>query len=214
MFCSARCRVAYHRTKRNTPVTDNSAKTILSLYDYSGRWSRPYKEAGYTVIQVDLKHGQDVRLLKNPGKVYGILAAPPCTKFSISGNAWKRTDAEMLYALSTVDAVMRFVHVCRPAFWALENPVGKLKYYLGDPKYYFHPCDFGDFGENYTKKTCLWGEFVAPQPKNPIASTLVKSGHHSIDEYWARQGIRRKDRTLYRSMTPLGFSYAFFEVNQ
>ena len=40
-------------------------KRILSLYDYSGNWSLPYREAGYEVVQVDLKRGgQDVRLLK------------------------------------------------------------------------------------------------------------------------------------------------------
>jgi|TARA_R100000501_G_C2548953_1_gene64445 superfamily I DNA and RNA helicase len=38
--------------------------TIISLCDFTGEWSRPYKEAGYDVLQVDLKHGQDVRLFE------------------------------------------------------------------------------------------------------------------------------------------------------
>ena len=60
--------------------------TILSLCDFTGSWSRPYREAGYHVVQVDLQHGQDVRLLRRLAEpVHGILAAPPCTHFSRSG---------------------------------------------------------------------------------------------------------------------------------
>lgn len=55
----------------------NAAKTILSLYDFSGVWSQPYRDAGYNVIQVDLKRGQDVRTLEYPGPLHGILAAAP-----------------------------------------------------------------------------------------------------------------------------------------
>lgn len=30
---------------------------VISLCDFTGEWPRPYREAGYNVIQVDLKHG-------------------------------------------------------------------------------------------------------------------------------------------------------------
>jgi hypothetical protein len=43
---------------------DPSNRFILSLCDYSGRWSQPYRDAGYNVIQIDLKRGNDVRLLE------------------------------------------------------------------------------------------------------------------------------------------------------
>lgn len=40
---------------------DNSnKKVILSLFDYSGSWSKPYRDAGYDVVQVDLKLGDDI----------------------------------------------------------------------------------------------------------------------------------------------------------
>lgn len=41
-----------------------STKTILSLCDNSGVWSKPYKDAGYNVIQVDIQHGRDARLFE------------------------------------------------------------------------------------------------------------------------------------------------------
>ena len=39
-------------------------KTIISLCDYSGNWSKPYKDNGFEVIKVDLKFGDDIRLFK------------------------------------------------------------------------------------------------------------------------------------------------------
>lgn len=53
-------------------------RKILSLCDYSGAWSKPYADAGYEVVQVDLQHGSnDVRLLCREDDVHGILSAPP-----------------------------------------------------------------------------------------------------------------------------------------
>ena len=176
---------------------------ILSLCDYSGVWSQPYENAGYKVVRVDLKHGQDVRLMEIPKvRVQGILAAPPCTVFASSGARWPRTPAEMIEGLSIVDACLRCVAVCKPAWWALENPVGKLVRYLGKPRMYFDPCDYGD---PYTKKTCLWGDFTIPR-KRPVLP-LEGSRMH------LRYGGKSERTKEARSMTPEGFARAFFEAN-
>ena len=67
-------------------------KTILSLFDFTGNWSKPYLDNGYNVIQVDIKHGIDIMTWDYksiPKKsVYGILAAVPCTDYSVSGARW------------------------------------------------------------------------------------------------------------------------------
>ena len=67
----------------------------------------------------------------------------------------------MLDGLAVVDACLRAVAVYRPTWWALENPIGRLKDYLGDPAFRFDPCDFGD---PWTKRTWLWGHFTPPTP--------------------------------------------------
>jgi hypothetical protein len=176
-------------------------QTILSLCDYSGVWSQPYVDAGYDVIRVDMKHGQDVRLLKLPSRpVHGILAAPPCTVFANSGARWPRSDDEMREGLSIVDACLRFVVACRPLWWVLENPTGKLKHYLGPPAWTFNPSDYGD---PYTKLTCLWGNFCPPM-KVPVPATLG-SKMHTVPPGPERQTIR--------SETPAGFARAFFGSN-
>lgn len=180
-------------------------KTILSLCDYTGNWPKYYKEAGYEVILIDIKYGQDVRLFIPPKDIYGVLAAPPCTCFANSGARWKRTDAQMIDALSIVDACVRIATVCNPKFWALENPIGKLKRYLGPPQLYFDPCDYGD---PYTKKTCLWGDFIIPPKKRVEPIKVCQQGS------WVQKLGGKSDRTKeLRSATPLGFAKAFFEAN-
>lgn len=57
-------------------------KLILDLCGGTGSWSKPYREAGYEVVNVTLPTYNVLKfdilpLLEN---VYGILAAPPCTR--------------------------------------------------------------------------------------------------------------------------------------
>lgn len=209
-------------------------KTILSLCDHTGNWSRPYAEAGYDVLRVDIQDGQDVRLMRRLHfPVHGILAAPPCTHFSRAG-AWlweRKGEAAILEGLAVVDACLRAVAIYRPAWWVLENPIGRLKDYLGEPAWKFDPCDFGD---PWTKRTWLWGHFTPPVPivsaqaRQAVRAIYsapggVSSRHASQAKQTApsapsvvevdrttRLGSRRK---LERSATPPGFARAFFEAN-
>lgn len=185
------------------------ANVILDLCGGTGSWSRPYKEAGYDVKVITLP-GNDVRLLKKPNfEVYGILAAPPCDHFSVSGAQYwpeKDHDGRTLEAISVMDACMRIIIVCNPVFWALENPVGRMRQFLGDPKLIFDPCDYGD---PYTKKTLLWGKFNIPA-KNPVEPVRVCSQGSWIQKLG---GKSEKTKSL-RSMTPPSFAKAFFEANK
>lgn len=183
--------------------------TVLSLCDFSGAWSEPYREAGYDVVRVDLKHGDDVRLLEHLGHpVHGILAAPPCTAFAGSGaQYWPAKDesGETLAGLALVDACLRAVALYRPTWWALENPVGRLRRWLGPPRLMFDPCDYGD---PYTKKTLLWGEFTEPLQQRVDPERVCSQGS------WLMQLGGKSERTKeLRSQTPAGFARAFFEAN-
>lgn len=182
--------------------------TILSLCDFTGNWSRPYERAGYPVVRVDLRDGRDVRLLERLDvPVRGILAAPPCTAFSKAGaHVWAtKGDAGLLEGLSIVDACLRIIWAHRPVWWALENPAGRLRQYLGPPAFSFQPCDHGD---PWTKRTYLWGDFTPPAPlfapagNRPVLATLGDRTTHLSS--------RAK---VERSATPEGFSAAFFEAN-
>jgi hypothetical protein len=192
----------------------NQQLIIISLCDWSGEWAKPYREAGYTVIQVDLKLGQDVRLFEYVDRVHGILAAPPCTAFAGSGAQYwpaKDEDGRTLEGLAIVDACMRIILTCRPKWWALENPVGRLRRWLGQPAFSFNPYEFGD---PYTKKTLLWGNFIPPTPATLGENRSVEPVRESSQGSWLMKLGGSSERTKeLRSITPAGFARAFFEVN-
>jgi len=206
-------------------------KTILSLFDYSGQWSRPYKEAGYDVIQIDLKLGDDIfEVMTNISgivaedtsfSVYGILAAPPCTDFASSGARWfkEKENTPSFYdnpktlqfentiehSIGMVLATLAIIDWLKPNFYAIENPVGRIRSLvpeLGDP-WYFNPSDFGD---PYTKKTALFGKFSIPV-KTPVLPLFGS-------EMWSKYGGKSEKTKAARSVTPAGFSKAFFLANR
>jgi len=188
---------------RASSISYRSAMIVLDLCGGTGAWSAPYRVKGYDVRVIDPVTGAgDVRLLDYQGRVRGILAAPPCTAFANSGARWPRTEAEILDALSVVDACLRIISVCRPAWWALENPVGKLRRWLGPPAMTFQPCDYGD---PYTKRTLLWGRFTFP------ATAPVPPAEGS--RMWSQYGGRSARTKRERSATPPGFASAFCEAN-
>ncbi|KKK86390.1 hypothetical protein LCGC14_2763700, partial [marine sediment metagenome] len=147
---------------------------ILSLCDYTGTWGGQYEDE-YEVEYVDLQHGADIRLFKYTDNIRGIIAQPPCDHFAVSGARWwkNKGDAALIEGLQLVDACMRIILVHRPIWWVLENPVGRLRHYIGRPSHTYNPCDYGD---PYTKRTCLWGEFTMPQ-KNPVEPTEGSKMH-------------------------------------
>lgn len=187
-------------------------KTILSLCDYSGEWPRPYEQNGYRVVLLDVKFSRwhDIRMVTTEAlmdmysPIYGILAAPPCHDFTnASARLWpnKDRDGRTLRSLHLVDACMRIIHVIKPHFWALENPPGRLRRWLGEPTYTFQPYWFGD---PWSKKTHLWGEFNPPEKTNVVEPT---------DDWFNKLGGDNERTKEIRSLTPPGFAQAFYEAN-
>lgn len=210
-------------------------KTILSLYDFTGLWSKPYHDAGYKVIQIDIKHGDDIMDLTLgwvdlQGPIHGILCASPCDEWASSGARWfkekdadGRTEKARVMVNHTLDLILRAKQNNPSMWWVWENPVGRMNRVVPrmkkyGPKFYFDPCDYGGWltppGDNYRKKTALWGEFTAPIKKKvePIVFT-GKSGKTG-SWMWASLGGRSERTKELRSATPLGFSKAFFDSNK
>lgn len=172
-------------------------RVILDLCAGSGAWSEPYLKAGYAVERIDLP--RDVRLLRYARRaVHGMLAAPPCVAFSYARNRYPASDEETRAALSVVDACLRAVTIYRPVWWALENPLARLRWYLGPPAWSFRQWQYGDAGE---KPTALWGRFNPP---------MFLVGRRSKPSSWqtSRQNADPED-----AVTPPLFAQAFFEAN-
>jgi hypothetical protein len=184
---------------------------ILDLCGGTGAWSKPYQEAGYDVRILTLPI--DIRLLEPLGKVHGILAAPPCTEFSFAKHYHGKGNYthDFKEGLSIVDACFRLIVLCNPEWWALENPKGYLRRFLGNPQLTFDPWQYGDL---YQKKTDLWGRFTLPEtiikekPKDLIKFSLLKSKEIRPEMYG------KLSRTERRAMTPQGFAQAFFTANR
>ncbi len=197
---------------------ENEDKIILDLCGGTGSWSKPYKDAGYDVRVITLPE-YDVLTYEPPENVYGILAAPPCTHFSIACNrlwAQKDKDGRTIEGLMVLIACLRIIAACAPKFYAIENPVGRMKKFIGEPQFKFLACDFG-FPTK--KKTSLWGRFNPPEKLECKIERLYKV--EEID-YLAKDlfndyNIIETDhscRAAIRSITPPGFAQAFFEMNK
>lgn len=199
---------------------------ILDLCGGSGSWSKPYVEAGYDVRLITLPD-YDVTTYTPPDNVYGILAAPPCTEFSILNCIAAPRDRKPDEGMIVVNACLKIIEQCSPVWWALENPVGHLRDYLGLPTLTFQPWEYGD---PWTKRTDIWGNFNIP-PKiytkwddvpnklplytrkgrsKPNFAFLHKSSKALIPQLaWANPHTDAD----FRAITPPGFAYAFFQAN-
>ena len=221
----------------------NKRKIILDLCGGTGSWSKPYREAGYTVKLITLPNNdvrnwrKDADVMNVIDNVYGILAAPPCTMFSFARtNAKKPRDLYegMECVRACFDIIWSSMETIGDTknkkpftlkFWALENPYfGLLKNFLGKPVFTFDPWEFGD---GYQKRTALWGNFNEPK-KNPIpmtkeakAKAKTNSHIHTLGtkfDYLKSKDIHpevfgKLDRQTRRSITPAGFAEAFFKAN-
>lgn len=219
----------------------NSKKIILDLCGGTGSWSAPYKANGYDVRVITLPEydllkrttiegGGEIVFTKRDGSaerveartVYGILAAPTCTMFSLARTTAK-TPRDLTGAMELVEKCLRIIWTCREQndsslrFWALENPVGLLRQFIGRPPLTFDPCDYGD---TYTKKTDLWGYFNAPRKSRRELSAEERERckinkrilpqlpeGYEMPEGWNAQAARR-------SMTSKRFAEAFYRANK
>ena len=202
-------------------------KIILHLCADIGSDSRYYQlDDDYEVIRVGESVG--VENFSYTGEVQGIVANPPCTEFSRA-----RTNAtlgDLRKGMSLVDHCMRIIKECNPNWWVMENPAtGALKDIIGKPKNVYHPWQYGD---PWTKKTALWGNFKMPEKIYTDVKTVpripelyVRKGypitglyqlHKSAIEFmpmyhWCEDRI--KNDADIRSLCSDGFAKAFKELN-
>ena len=187
---------------------------IVSLFDYSGVWSAPYRESGYRVVQVDIQLGRDVYdpRLNTLWPVHGVLAAPPCTDFARAGARWfseKDSDGRTAESVRLVRRTLDLITRWRPFWWALENPPGRIQNLipeLGRPRFQFHPFEFGD---PRRKLTYLWGDFTPP-----VKGQVVHAGPALAPGGWYNKvGGKSLATQNFRAQTCEPFARAFYRAN-
>ena len=233
-------------TAQNLPLFQTD-RLIVSVFDQSGAWAKPYIDAGYPVILWDYKYEgciiqkfdtllQEIETAMEHGyQPYGLLMAPPCTDISSAGaQYWKKKDATEMpepfdgwtvtdYSRALVEISLHLRDLFPWAFWALENPPGRMHDLVPTlapfRKMIFSPYNFGD---PYTKKTILWGQFNDQLERNDVEpeTVLIKAGgtkaprHYRGSHLWASTGGNSEKSRARRSKTPAGFAKAFFNANQ
>jgi len=140
--------------------------------------------------------------------------------FSIARTARAKEPRDLRKGMFLVQECLRIIWECQydlPAgklkptlkFWCIENPAtGLLKYFLGKPRYVYSPEEFGD---SYSKKTALWGNFNEPE-KLPLFRGTVAKGANVNDMFWNVKD--RNERTDLRSIASPYFTKAFFGANR
>lgn len=218
-------------------INPNQNKIILDLCGGTGSWSKPYADAGYdvriiTLPKYDVKKvyylwwclefidDNNNKMHVDVRNIFGVLAAPPCPQFSFARTNAK-TRRDLIKGMTIVRACLDIIwflqahyenqYTKKPYlnFWALENPNGHLKYFLGKPTLEFNPYDYGD---DYKKKTHIWGWFKEP------AKTPIKCDKPKFDKMKSKdihpEYFGKLNRQARRAITPKGFATAFYEANK
>lgn len=196
---------------------------VLSLCDRTGKMVRPWVEAGYEAVTVDIQEPA----FDNPAEAIIadlrtwhyqlkwsrptiIFAFPPCTNLAVSGARWFASKG-LRGLIDGLEIVERCRVICEDSGspWMLENPVSTLASYWRKPDFSFHPWEYTQFemGDNYTKKTCLWTGGGFKMPKSAADPNLEPPDNRI---HFASPGEQRGD---FRSATPMGFAKAVFQEN-
>lgn len=188
---------------------------VLIACECSGAVREAFRRLGHDAWSCDLKPAEDgsefhiqgdaldvIRAgppaqfkadIKKPRKWDLIIMHPPCTFISVSGihwnnrgRGWKKTKDALAFALAMVEASGEVPY-------ALENPVSILSTHWREPDQIIQP---HEFGEDASKKTCLWLRGVRP--------LLIT---HRADDFFLRPppAARRIDGKLrYANQTDSG----------
>lgn len=162
-----------------------------------------------------------IRAAQERGERIGLLMAPPCTDFSVSGARWfaaKDADGRTAQSVRIVEDCLWVRDLLKPDWWCLENPKGriaKLVPELGPWQMHFDPADYAGWSDHpereaYTKDTYLYGDFstnLRPSPREVVWYYDSKGNRGSWQ--WKHLGGKSERTKELRSMTPQGFARAF-----
>lgn len=110
------------------------------------------------------------------GKWDMIIAFPPCTYLTVTGNRWfnvERYGEKALQRIKNREAAIEFFKVFAFAKCdriAIENPIGHMSTAWRKPEQVIHPYMFGDRAR---KATCLWLKGLKPLEATNIVKPVI-----------------------------------------
>ena len=128
-----------------------------------------------------------------------IIAHPPCTYLTVTGNRWlncERYGAEAQLRWNNRCIAMCFFLVIAYADCpriVIENPVGCMSTYYRKPDQIIHPWQFALTDEEFTEKqTCLWLKGV-----DPLVPTIKEKPEMSYHEWVTPDGKKKRQSLWY-----------------
>ena len=145
---------------------------VLIACEYSGRVRNAFAALGHDVLSADFEPAEDDSPYHYQGNCFDIIkdqhfdlmiAHPPCTYLSVSGMHW--TTRGLRDPQLTEDALefVKKLMAVPIAKIVIENPVSVISSRIRKPDQIVQPWHFG---EDASKKTCLWLKGV--QPLQPV----------------------------------------------
>lgn len=144
-----------------------------------------------------------------------IIAHPPCTFLTVTGNRWfnvekygEKAEARLLHRDEAIDFFMKFVNAeCDKI--AIENPIGFMSTIYRLPDQIIHPFYFRDPAR---KATCLWLKGLPKLVPTCIVDPIIikyKNGK-GTDSPWHMEtmNLPQKERARLRSVTFPGIAKA------
>lgn len=152
------------------------------------------------------------------GKWDMIIAFPPCTYLTVTGNRWFNVERYGEKALKRIedrkDAIEFFMSFANADCEriAIENPIGYMSTYYRKPEQVIHPYMFGDAAR---KATCLWLKGLPELTPTKIVEPVIikyKNGK-GTDNPWHMETMKlpADERAKARSKTFLGIAKAMAE---
>jgi len=162
-------------------------------------------------------HTADGAVHRIDGKWDMIIAFPPCTYLTVTGNRWFNVERYGEKAIkrqqSRKEAIkffMEFVNAdCEKV--AIENPVGVMSTEYRKPDCIIQPYEFG---HTERKTTCLWLKGLPKlQPTDIVEPKIVKCASGAIETNWHMEtlSLKPKERSKLRSKTFPGIAKAMAE---
>jgi hypothetical protein len=199
---------------------------VLDLYSGLRGWSEPWRERGHEVVTVDFDGAFEPDMLADVGKIWigdlpwrpdVVLASPPCERFTVLriGKNWTHShqprNKQAWEAMRLVRLTVDLIEDLEPAFWVVENPVGKLRRLrTGLEHYERRTVTYCQYGMRWRKATDLWGGF-------PPSLTLAPQCHngdpcHVAAPRGSTTGVQSSALAAERAKVPKLLSLAMMEA--
>ena len=198
-----------------------SDRLCIDLCSGLGGFSQAFVDAGWDVLRIDnddrfrgvpftiiadvCQVDSIVEAIGAKGMPSLIVASPPCERFSLGNRMFPKVGVAK--ALEVVGAVFEIIARVRPENWIVENPRGRLRWFIGNPT---SSIRLSDYGSKYMKPTDLWhnigfAPLVSTRPYEPSWSSTKNQGKGST-------GLLRLRDPAKRAEMPKGLGQAILDA--